>query len=61
VAYLANRAATQGGLPPSFAVSTPAWLPLFALVFATLVGILSGLYPALNAATLQPVSALKYE
>ena len=61
VAYLANRAATQGGLPSSFAVSTPAWLPLFALVFATLVGILSGLYPALNAATLQPVSALKYE
>ena len=61
LSYLANRAATQGGLPPSFAISTPLWLPIFALLFATLVGLLSGLYPALHAATLQPVSALKYE
>jgi putative ABC transport system permease protein len=40
---------------------TPLWLPLFALVFATLVGLLSGLYPSLRAATLVPVTALKYE
>jgi len=43
------------------ATSTPGWLPLFALVFATLVGIISGLYPSLRAATLVPVNALKYE
>ena len=43
------------------ATSTPGWLPLFALVFATLVGIVSGLYPSLRAATLVPVNALKYE
>ena len=42
-------------------VYTPAWLPIFALVFVTLVGLLSGLYPALRAATLVPVNALKYE
>lgn len=43
------------------ATATPLWLPVFALVFATLVGIVSGLYPSLRAATLVPVNALKYE
>lgn len=59
--YLAERASQTGGIPSSIAVYTPAWLPVFSMVFATLVGLLSGLYPALRAATLQPVTALKYE
>jgi len=37
VVYLANQASQQGGAPPSVAVYTPLWLPLFALVFSTLV------------------------
>jgi putative ABC transport system permease protein len=61
LAYLSGQAAQQGGAPPSLAVYTPLWLPVFALVFATLVGLVSGLYPALRAATLVPVNALKYE
>jgi putative ABC transport system permease protein len=61
VSYLSSQAATSGGLPPTTAVYTPIWLPIFGLVFATLVGLLSGLYPALRAATLLPVNALKYE
>jgi putative ABC transport system permease protein len=61
MAYLAGQAAQQGGPPPTVAVYTPAWLPVFALIFATLVGVISGLYPALRAATLVPVNALKYE
>jgi putative ABC transport system permease protein len=59
--YLANQAGQQGGPPPSVAVYTPVWLPLFALVFSTIIGMISGFYPALRAATMIPVLALKYE
>jgi putative ABC transport system permease protein len=59
--YLTSQAASNGGTMPTGASSTPIWLPLFSLAFATLVGLLSGLYPALRAATLLPVTALKYE
>jgi putative ABC transport system permease protein len=61
IAYLAGQAAETGGPPPTVAVATPTWLPLFALIFATVIGLLSGLYPALRAATLSPIAALKYE
>ena len=61
LAYLAGQAAEQGGPPPTSAVYTPLWLPVFALIFSTLIGLLSGLYPALRAATMVPVTALKYE
>jgi len=61
IVYLASQAGQQGGAPPSVAVYTPLWLPVFALVFSTLIGMLSGLYPALRAATMIPVLALKYE
>ncbi|NTU84691.1 MAG: ABC transporter permease [Chloroflexales bacterium] len=40
---------------------TPWWLALAALGFATLVGIVAGLYPAARAARLDPLVALRYE
>lgn len=61
LAYMAQQTAESGGPPPSLAVVTPSWLVLFAIAFATLIGLLSGIYPALRAATLVPVQALKYE
>ena len=61
IVYLANQAGQQGGIPPSIAVYTPVWLPAFALIFSTIIGMISGLYPALRAATMIPVMALKYE
>ena len=61
VVYLAQQAAEQGGVPPSVAIYTPIWLPLFVLAFSTFIGMISGLYPALRAANMIPVLALKYE
>lgn len=59
--YLTQQAAQNGMPPPESAVVTPTWLPVFAIVFATLIGLLSGIYPALRAANMVPVNALKYE
>ena len=61
MSYFASQASTGYTSMPAMATSTPFWLPIFALVFSTLIGLLSGLYPALSGATMVPVSALKYE
>ncbi len=42
-------------------VSTPLWLVIFAITFATLIGLLSGLYPSIRAAMMEPVTALKHD
>lgn len=60
-AYLESQAAQMGGNAAGPAAYIAPWLPIFALLFSTLVGLISGLYPALRAATMIPVMALKYE
>jgi len=49
------------GFPPEHFWAVPWWLVAFALGFAFLVSMVSGLYPASRAAKLDPVQALRYE
>ena len=48
-------------LPPEHFWSVPWWLVGGAIVFAFIVSLVSGLYPAGRAARLDPVQALRYE
>jgi putative ABC transport system permease protein len=48
-------------LPPEHFWSVPLWLVGAAILFAFVVSLLSGLYPAGRAARLDPVQALRYE
>ena len=46
---------------PEHIWSVPWWLVGLAIIFAVLVSLISGLYPAARAARLDPVQALRYE
>jgi putative ABC transport system permease protein len=47
--------------PPEQIWFVPWWLVAGAIVFAVIVSLVSGLYPAIRAARLDPVQALRYE
>jgi putative ABC transport system permease protein len=48
-------------IPPEHFWAVPWWLVVFAIGFAFVVSLVSGLYPAGRAARLDPVQALRYE
>ncbi len=39
----------------------PLWFIIFIIIFSTLVGILTGIYPSIRAARLNPLDALRYK
>lgn len=53
--------ANLGSLPVDKIGSFPWWLIISVIGFTTLIGMLSGLGPAIKAARLNPVDALRYE
>jgi putative ABC transport system permease protein len=64
VGGLLSGVLTQGAPPgqaPPDVVIMPGWLPAFAIAFATLIGLLSGLYPAVRATRLDPIVALRQQ
>lgn len=62
-ALIASQTATQGGAgteTQSF-FQIPVWLAIFAIAFAAGVGLLAGVLPAVRAANLDPLTALRHE
>lgn len=63
VNFVNAQSAASGNTSPAVEsiIFIPLWLPLFAIAFAMLIGLAAGIYPALRAVQLNPVTALKYE
>lgn len=66
VSYIINKASADGqgivsGLSGSGISYIPLWLTGSAIVFATCVGILSGMMPAIRAMRLSPLAAIRNE
>jgi putative ABC transport system permease protein len=59
--YVFNFLARNLGGQPVDIFYTPLWFILFIIIFSTLVGFFTGVYPASRAARLNPLVALRYK
>ncbi len=58
---VAHFGASLGSLPIDHIGDFPWWLIIAVIIFTTVLGMISGLIPAIRAARLNPVEALRYE
>ena len=60
---IASSAGSTGAAMPDTAAffQIPVWLAVFAIAFAAGVGLLAGVLPAVRAANLDPLTALRHE
>lgn len=59
--WLLNMVAQSFGGRPVDLFFTPLWFIAFIAIFSTLVGLLSGIFPAKKAAAMNPLEALRYK
>jgi putative ABC transport system permease protein len=59
--FLINLLAKSAGGQPSNLFTTPSSFVLEVVIFSFMVGLLTGFYPAIRAARLNPLEALRYE
>jgi putative ABC transport system permease protein len=52
---------SSSGSDAASVVAIPLWLPLFSIGFSMFIGMAAGIYPAIRAVQLDPVTALKHE
>jgi len=64
VAYISRQFMTGSGAPggdPGIPVHLPLWAILGAFGFSAFIGLFFGIYPAVRAARLEPINALRHE
>ena len=57
--FIRSQSPASSGEAMPDVVVTPLWLMSFAVVFAVVIGLVSGVYPAMRAANLKPLQALR--
>lgn len=61
ISFVINKVVATAGLGMSTLSYIPVWLAILSIVFAVLIGMLAGFFPALRAMKLSPLAAIRNE